>query len=102
MKIYIAGKVTGLPENQVKPKFDHAKRWLISLGYTPINPLELVALDTDWNIAMKICIDALSKADGIYLLPDWMDSMGARQEVQYAITYEKQIFNEHTIKLNRN
>jgi hypothetical protein len=41
-KIYIAGKVTGLPQQEVIIKFAELQVGLESCGYEVINPLEVV------------------------------------------------------------
>jgi len=85
MKIYIAGKVTGIAYEALKQKFQTAANELTERGYSPVNPIELVANPhTPWQKAMKTCISALVYCDGIYVLPDWIDSPGAALELQLA------------------
>lgn len=80
-KIYIAGKVSGLPIHEVTMKFGTAQKKLENKGYEVINPLAVVNdWDTDWNTAMRKCIAALTDCDAICLLPDWKESKGARIE----------------------
>jgi nucleoside 2-deoxyribosyltransferase len=88
-KIYIAGKVTGLPLHEVIAKFNDAKSKLETYGFEVINPLEIVkekadGFDSDWQTAMRFCIAAMMTADAVYLLKDWQDSNGARIEKQIA------------------
>ena len=88
-KIYVAGKVTGLPIHEVIEKFNKAQLKLEAYGFEVINPLEIVkekaqGWDTDWQTAMRLCITAMMTADAIYLLKDWQDSDGARLEHQLA------------------
>jgi hypothetical protein len=99
MKIYIAGKITGLQFSHVKVKFDHAERWLKTLHYNPVNPVNLFpdAKNVEWDQAMAVCLQVLKNCDAIYLLPDWSDSRGAREEVKYALSLNMPIFNEHNI-----
>lgn len=101
MKIYIAGKVTGLNYNQTKVKFDHIERWLISLGHTPVNPIKLVPENEDWDKAMHICLQELYKCEAIYLISDWIDSRGAKTEVSHAISLGLEILDEHKMKLKK-
>ena len=83
--IYIAGKVTGEPIEEVKVKFGAAQRLLIDKGFNPINPLELVNdLEATWEYAMKKCIAALVEVDGVYLLPCYTKSPGAKMEIEIA------------------
>lgn len=84
-KIYIAGKVTDLPYFEVVEKFEAAADRLREAGYIPVNPLEHCEENWHWARCMRVCIHILtSECDGIYLLPDWEDSQGAKIEVEMA------------------
>jgi len=77
-KIYIAGKVTGLPEKEVKEKFATAQKAIEAQGFEVINPIEVVNNpNEDWHIAMEKCLVALAQCDAIYMLPCYKDSPGA-------------------------
>ena len=41
MKIYIAGKITGLPLAEAYSKFETAEIMLQAIGYKTINPMKL-------------------------------------------------------------
>ena len=83
--IYIAGKVTGLPIEEVKVKFGAAQSLLRSKGFKAINPLEVVNdLEATWEDAMKKCIAALVAVDAVYLLPCYTNSPGAKLELKIA------------------
>lgn len=80
--IYIAGKVTGLPENEVAVKFATAARILRNIRMLPINPIELVNNPRErWWLAMRKCIAALMTVDAVYALPDTGKSRGAMIEL---------------------
>lgn len=80
-KIYIAGKVTGLPQDEVVEKFAAMQKELEKLGFEAVNPIEVVKdWNTPWNKAMRVCIKALMDCDAIVLLPDWFSSNGAKIE----------------------
>lgn len=93
MKVYIAGPMTGLPQNNF-PAFDEAARWLREQGYTVVSPAELDdPVDRDlalkdlpatktWGdfLARDVKLIADTGIDGIVLLPDWFKSRGARLE----------------------
>lgn len=80
-KIYIAGKVTGLPQDEVVEKFAAMQKKIENLGFEAVNPIEIVKdFNTPWNQAMRLCIAALTLCDAIVLLPDWMCSNGAKIE----------------------
>ena len=84
--IYIAGKVTGLPQQEVTNKFADVQINLERFGFKVVNPIEVVG---DWNVtwdtAMKKCIKALIDCDAIYLMDCHTQSVGAMIELQLAI-----------------
>lgn len=80
--IYIAGKVTGLPEKEVAVKFATASRILRDIRMLPINPIELVNNPQEhWWLAMRKCIAALMTVDAVYALHDTGKSRGAMIEL---------------------
>lgn len=84
-KIYIAGKVTGVPMAECTMKFGAVQKQLEAMGFEVINPLEVVGRwDISWEDAMKLCIIALMGCDGMVLLPEWYKSKGATIERQLA------------------
>lgn len=88
--IYIAGKMTGLPDLG-REKFNAAEKWLRELGYNVLNPACLpVGLPS--KCYMPICLAMLEQADGILLLDGWEDSPGAQIEKAYADYQGKDIF----------
>jgi len=81
---YIAGKVTGLPYNEVYAKFKLKQMELEAEGYFVLNPCDFIAppgLDS-WGDEMKIAIILLAVSGTIVMLPDWEDSPGARLEFE--------------------
>lgn len=87
-KIYIAGQVTGLPQQEVIDKFAKAKQDIEELGFEVINPIEVVNdFATPWNDAMKMCIKALLECNAMVLLPCWKNSKGARLEFDIAHSF---------------
>lgn len=92
-KVYVAGKVSGLPASEVIAKFDDATLSLMKLGHNVVNPTRLVEVDAHWSYAMRICLRALVECTHIYLLPDWKDSPGARLEVEVARKLEVEFLN---------
>ena len=95
-KIYIAGKVTGLPQQEVISKFAKAQKEIEDLGCQAVNPIEEVGdFNTPWNTAMKICIISLLDCDAVYLINDWWDSTGAKLEVQISEKMDVKILKSH-------
>lgn len=85
MKIYIAGKISGLNRADAFYKFVQAADLLRRLGHEPVNPMEANGLDDDgnehpWAEYMRRDIPILLACEAIYLLPCWEDSKGARLE----------------------
>jgi hypothetical protein len=96
MKIYISGKITGLPINKVVEKFKWHSGILEMKGYLPVNPIDVspFAEDKEWEDYMIDDIAALFKCDAIYMLKDWGQSKGARIEYQIAKELGLQILFE--------
>jgi hypothetical protein len=80
---YISGLTSG-----AQKQFDKAEDEIIALGHSPVNPLK-IHKDGTLNIAIRL--EALSRCEGIYLLPGWMESIEARAEKFYAEIIGKQI-----------
>ena len=77
MKVYIAGKVSGLPVGETFIKFAQAEMWLREKGHETVNPLRLCSSKWTWEQCMRVCIPELMKCDAICLLHDWAESRGA-------------------------
>lgn len=82
MIIYIAGKMTGLPDLG-REHFKMAERRLKKAGHTVLNPAILP--DTlPKDAYLPICLAMIDAADSLYMLSGWEDSRGARLERDYA------------------
>ena len=82
MIVYIAGKMTGLPDKG-RSAFMKAEEVLSGKGYIVLNPSVLPdGMEPDQY--MPICMAMLEQADAIVLLDGWEDSMGASLEHAYA------------------
>lgn len=85
MKVYISGKITGLPYEVVEKKFYAAEMALKKLNHNPINPLKNgLGQSESWEKHMLRDIDLLINCDAILMLDDWEDSKGARMERRIA------------------
>lgn len=97
IRIYIAGKVTGLPIHEVTLKFGKVQKQLQDMGFYVINPLQVVSekangWHTTWQTAMKVCISEMMTADALFLLPCHQDSKGALIEKNIATQLQMPCF----------
>ena len=84
MKVYIAGKITGLPQEVYTMSFNQAEKGLKDLGFDTINPIKIIDPTTPYEEALDECFNLIRNADVIYLMPNWVDSDGAKREYMYA------------------
>ena len=86
MKIYISGKISGLPLIQVIEKFKWHSGFLSLKGHTPINPMDISPFkpNKEWKDYMIDDIKVLFECDAIYMLKDWGQSKAARIEYNIA------------------
>lgn len=101
MKIYIAGKISGLPIAEYTNNFAKAKQAVIEQGHEPISHTDLITNpDTDWKTAMRICIAKLVECDAVLFLENYKESKGALLEFEIARKLEmKRYFDFHKITL---
>lgn len=109
-KVYIAGKIKGLPPKQTELKFINASIEVFNNNHQPINPVAIIKehnqlLKKSGGIPlsdedpqqrreiMKICTDLLMGCDFIYLCHDWQDSEGATFEKQVADFFNIPVYN---------
>ncbi len=86
MKVYISGKITGLPIEEAKDNFSKVQIKLEEQGYKVVNPLENgLPTNAKWKDHMKADIKLLMDCDTIYLMKNWKDSKGAKVERDIAV-----------------
>lgn len=89
VRAYVAGKVTGLPHDEVVQKFAAATAVLNHMGYEAINPVagtsHLSPERTPWEVYMRITMVMMFTCDVVVALPDAINSKGARIEMEAAI-----------------
>jgi chorismate mutase len=98
--IYISGKVTGLPIEEVRKRFKHYQLLIEQQGHNAINPVDLIERInetrrelnaanpglgfkeiTGYNAIMGFCLcEMCVHADEVHMLPGWQDSKGATLE----------------------
>ena len=88
MKIYIAGKITGLKNH--KEIFKKAEDKLKSWGNVVLNP-SILPPGFEQSEYMKICFAMIDVCEIVFFLNNWEDSIGAKKEFEYAIENNKRI-----------
>ena len=86
MRIYISGKMTGLPKEEYRAKFKTASARLVEQGHTAVNPAMLDEFGLTYAEYMAVDTTLLSFCDAIYMLDNWRNSGGAHLEWDYANT----------------
>lgn len=93
MKVYIAGKVSGLEVKQAEMNFWKTEKELHERGFETINPIRLVKnRKEEWTPAMKITIAGMMQADVVYMQPDHVYSSGSTIERIIALSIGMPIF----------
>ena len=83
-RIYIAGKMSGLPDFGY-PAFNAEAARLRALGHEVLNPAENPEPPCkSWAGYMRLALAQLLTCDTVALLPTWSDSPGARIECRLA------------------
>lgn len=80
MKVYIAGKITGL--KGYKKLFKQAEKLLKQNGHKVMNP-SILPSGFEHDEYMKICYSMIDVCDAIYFLENWRFSKGAIMECNY-------------------
>lgn len=86
MKIYISGRISGLPYEEVKENFKRAEEYLRAQGYETVSPLDLSPDPSlSWEEHMKKDIAGMMQCDAIYMIDGWEKSRGAMLEHYIAL-----------------
>ena len=89
MKIYISGKITGQPIDEVE-RSRH-------FGFEPVSPLRNgLPFEAEWADQMGEDVKLLLKSDAIYMMADWRQSEGAMIEYLVARQRRMRIFLAET------
>lgn len=81
MKVYIAGKITGL--DNYKELFAEAEKEIKAAGHVVMNPA-ILPDGFDYEDYMKICFAMIDVCGAVYFLSNWQESAGAIREKEYA------------------
>jgi len=94
MKIYISGQISKMDYSEAFDLFQDAEIYLRNWGYEPVNPMKSEGEVPGKKWAEYIAEDViiLDECDGIYMLPNWRNSDGARIEHHFCEVRNKQIF----------
>ncbi|WP_067923769.1 DUF4406 domain-containing protein [Alicyclobacillus shizuokensis] len=97
-KIYISGPMSGM-ENYNYEAFFAAEERLNEKGYEVINPARLGYVEGwSWEDYLRRDIKAMLDADAVVVLPNWLDSKGARLEILVASKLGMPIYDEETME----
>lgn len=88
---YVAGKITGLPKDHVKSKFNMIANQLNGMGYQVVNPISINDDTKSWDVSMRNEIKKMLECDEVHLLPDWQESRGAQLERDIALRLGMQV-----------
>ncbi len=89
--VYIAGKMNGLPEAQVREKFERFSSNLQRQGYSVVSPAENRQSSDTWEHSAKHSIKSMLDCDEVHLLPCWQESPEAQLERDIAIRLGMQV-----------
>ncbi len=85
-KIYIAGKVSGLTEEEYTSNFNKYEIFFKKMGYEVENPVSFIKdKKADYDEIMIACLKRLKNCDALFLMPNWRYSAGAKEERRFAI-----------------
>jgi len=84
MRVYISGKMTGLNRVEVMDRFFGAEGMLRKYGYDVINPARMYDFNLSYAEFMLIDTTLVTMCDAIYMLNNWRDSNGAKEELALA------------------
>ena len=88
---YVAGKVTGLPKDKVKSKFNMIANQLHGMGYQVVRPIGVGDDTLTWEASMRNDIQKMLECDEVHMLPDWQESRGAQLERDIALRLGMQV-----------
>ncbi len=98
MKIYVSGKISGLPYDEVKARFYDCQALLESIGFDVVNPITMgLHQEATWEQHMVKDIELLLSCDSIYMMDNWTQSTGAGIEYDIAFRLGKDIWFESNI-----
>ena len=102
MKLYIAGPMTGVEEEN-RPEFNRVASTLRQQGHEVVNPAELDSLGDGipWDECMRRDIPHLLACEAVCVLPGWFQSRGAKLEVFIASMLSMPLYRLHSRRLTK-
>ena len=98
-KIYISGKISGLPIQEVIARFRAAEDKIRRFGFEPVSPLNNgLPLEAEWADQMGKDVALLLESDAVYMMENWQKSEGATLEYLIAKQRRMRIFKEATFE----
>lgn len=94
VKMYIAGRVSGINYNYAKRKFNKAEKYNRGKGWNVINPTKICKKEWSWLRCMIVCLWYLMKCDAVYFLRNYKNSKGAIIEYKIAKLLGKLMYFE--------
>ena len=91
LKIYIAGKITGLEKEIYTKAFEDAEQLIKAMGHEPINPIKIVPQSITYDDQMHLCFALVDISNAVMMLENWVDSPGATKELIRGAKQEKKI-----------
>lgn len=95
MKIYLAGKITGLSIEEYRAAFKAAAHDVLAAGHLPLCPVEMFPENPIWDWAEYMLADLRiiwHHADALLMIDGWEDSKGAQLERQAALAVDKPVY----------
>ena len=109
-KVYISGRMSGVPREEYLQMFRNAEKLLRKEGFVRIvNPVRvwvcrwhwlwrilagITSENTIYTLVLLYDLWLLSRCDTIYMMPGWSESRGANIEYQFASFFEKNIITK--------
>jgi hypothetical protein len=88
---YVAGRITGLPKENVTCKFNTVSEQLRGMGYKVVKPAFISDDTKTWEEGVRSDIKTMLECDEVHLLPDWQESRGAQLERDIALRLGMQV-----------
>lgn len=99
MKIYISGKISGLPPQEARQRFADAADLLKAIGFEAVNPLNNgLESSAMWKEHMVADIRMLLDCEAIYMMDNWIESRGASIEYDIANRLNMDVWFESNIR----